>query len=80
MSINERARLTSRVIPITESMKEPKKFPAVLSMVMGVVAVLFGGAGALGYLTYGSDIQTVVIVNLPQDRKFVQVVQFLCKF
>lgn len=60
-------------------MKEPKKFPGVLSAVMLVVAVLFGGAGAVGYMAYGSDIQTVVLVNLPQDDKFVQAVQFLCK-
>lgn len=68
----------NRVIPITQSMKEPKKFPGVLSAVMLVVAILFGGAGAIGYMAYGSDIQTVVLVNLPQDDKFVQAVQFLC--
>jgi proton-coupled amino acid transporter len=38
---------------------------------------LFGGAGVLSYAAYGSDIQTVVIKNLPQDHKFVQAVQFL---
>jgi proton-coupled amino acid transporter len=70
--------LTRSVIPITQSMKEPKKFPGVLSGVMLVVAILFGGAGAVGYMAYGSDIQTVVLVNLPQDDKFVQAVQFLC--
>jgi amino acid permease len=59
-------------------MKEPKKFPGVLSAVMLVVAILFGGAGAVGYMAYGSDIQTVVLVNLPQEDKFVQAVQFLC--
>jgi len=41
------------------------------------VALLFAGFGIMGYAAYGSDIQTVVIVNLPQDKKFVQVVQFL---
>jgi solute carrier family 36 (proton-coupled amino acid transporter) len=41
------------------------------------VKVLFGGAGVLSYAAYGSDIQTVVIKNLPQDDKFVQIVQFL---
>jgi proton-coupled amino acid transporter len=41
------------------------------------VEVLFGGAGVLSYAAYGSDVQTVVIKNLPQDHKFVQVVQFL---
>jgi len=33
------------VIPITEAMKEPERFPAVLSAVMVFVALLFGGAG-----------------------------------
>jgi proton-coupled amino acid transporter len=31
----------------------------------------------LGYAAYGSEIKTVVITNLPQDKPFVQVVQFL---
>ena len=35
---------------------------------------LFGGAGALAYAAYGSEVQTVVLVNLPTDSKFVQVV------
>ena len=32
---------------------------------------------ALGYATFGKDIQTVVLVNLPQDDRMVNVVQFL---
>lgn len=58
-------------------MKEPQKFPRVLSGCMVGVAALFTGFGVMGYMAYGSDIQTVVIVNLPQDDKFVQAVQFL---
>lgn len=65
------------LIPITEAMKEPQKFPRVLSGCMVFVATLFTGFGVMGYMAYGSDIQTVVIVNLPQDDKFVQAVQFL---
>ncbi|KZT53533.1 hypothetical protein CALCODRAFT_501054 [Calocera cornea HHB12733] len=65
------------VIPITESMREPRKFPRVLSGVMIFLMFLFGGGGALAYAAYGKDIQTVVIINLPQDQKFVQVVQFI---
>ncbi|EJT51136.1 hypothetical protein A1Q1_07600 [Trichosporon asahii var. asahii CBS 2479] len=56
---------------------EPQKFPRALSAVMFVVAVLFAGFGVLGYAAYGSDVQTVVLTNLPQDQKFVQVSQFL---
>ena len=29
------------------------------------------------YLAYGSEVQTVILVNLPSEQKFVQVVQFL---
>ncbi|GAA5935953.1 uncharacterized protein JCM15063_001858 [Sporobolomyces koalae] len=65
------------VIPITESMKDPHKFPKVLSGVMVGIMFLFAGAGVLSYLTYGKDIQTVVFVNLPQDDKFVNASQFL---
>ncbi|KAI0067192.1 hypothetical protein BV25DRAFT_1795537 [Artomyces pyxidatus] len=65
------------VIPITDSMREPHKFPAVLSGVMIFLLVLFGGAGALSYLAFGAEIQTVVIVNLDASSRLTQAVQFL---
>ncbi|CED83639.1 vacuolar amino acid transporter 3 [Phaffia rhodozyma] len=65
------------VIPITESMKEPEKFPRVLTGVMIGISILFAGFGVLSYGAYGSHTETVVLSNLPQDHKFVQVVQFL---
>ncbi|CAL1716897.1 unnamed protein product [Somion occarium] len=65
------------VIPITDAMKEPRKFPAVLSAVMLFLMVLFCGAGVMSYLTFGADVQTVVIVNLDTTSKFTQAVQFL---
>ena len=36
--------------------------------------VLFGGGGAMSYLTFGADVQTVVIVNLDTTSKFTQAV------
>jgi proton-coupled amino acid transporter len=39
--------------------------------------VLFGGAGALAYATFGSEIQTVVLVNLNAESKMVQSVSLL---
>ncbi|KAG8744133.1 neutral amino acid transporter [Ceratobasidium sp. 414] len=65
------------VIPITDAMREPRKFPKVLTGVMLFLVVLFGGAGALAYAAFGSSIDTVVLKNLPQDSKPVQSVQFL---
>lgn len=39
--------------------------------------MLFGGAGALAYATFGSEIQTVVLVNLDAESKMVQSVRSL---
>lgn len=36
--------------------------------------VLFCGAGVMSYLTFGADVQTVVIVNLDTSSKFTQAV------
>lgn len=58
-------------------MREPRKFPAVLTGVMAVLLVVFGGAGVLSYLAFGPDIQTVVIVNLDSESKLTQAVRTL---
>ena len=55
-------------------MREPRKFPAVLTGVMILLLFLFGGAGVMSYLAFGSDIQTVVIVNLNSESKLTQAV------
>ncbi|KAF9243462.1 amino acid transporter [Melanogaster broomeanus] len=65
------------VIPITDAMREPHKFPKALTGVMIGTLLLFGGAGALAYLTFGSDVKAVVLVNLDQSSRFTQAVQFL---
>ncbi|KAL6242260.1 hypothetical protein RBB50_010808 [Rhinocladiella similis] len=65
------------IIPIQESMKKPHKFPEVLGIVMVIITVLFTSIGALSYAAYGSKTKTVVILNLPQDSKMVNAVQFL---
>jgi len=82
------------VIPITDAMREPRKFPKVLTGVMisllcehlfnlsviqalTSILVLFGGAGALSYLTFGSDVNAVVLVNLDQSSKLTQSVRLI---
>jgi proton-coupled amino acid transporter len=65
------------IIPIQESMKSPKKFPPVLGGVMIIISIVFISMGALSYAAYGSATETVVILNLPQDNKLVNGVQFL---
>lgn len=65
------------IIPIQESMQKPHRFPGVLAGVMAAVTFIFISAGALSYAAYGSSTKTVILLNLPQDDKFVNVVQFL---
>jgi solute carrier family 36 (proton-coupled amino acid transporter) len=65
------------IIPIQESMKHPEKFPGVLLLVMVIITVLFTVMGAISYAAYGSATETVVLLNLPQDNKLVNGVQFL---
>lgn len=65
------------IIPIQESMKDQRKFPKVLGLVMIIISVIFISMGALSYAAYGSKTETVVILNLPQDDKLVNGVQFL---
>ena len=65
------------IIPIQESMAQPKKFPSVLGLVMLVITVVFTSMGALSYAAFGSKTKTVIILNMPQDNKFVNAVQFI---
>ena len=65
------------IIPIQGSMKNPAKFPPVLAGVMIFITILFMLMGALSYAAFGSATKTVVLLNLPQDSKFVNAVQLL---
>ncbi|KAG9321431.1 hypothetical protein KVV02_004370 [Mortierella alpina] len=65
------------VIPITESMAEPEKFPRVLAMTITVVALIFASVGALCYSSFGSNVQTIVILNLPIESGWTITVEIL---
>ncbi|KAJ4302184.1 hypothetical protein N0V88_002320 [Collariella sp. IMI 366227] len=65
------------IIPIQESMRHPQKFPKVMFVVMVIITTLFVVMGAVSYAAYGSKTETVVLLNLPQDDKFVNGVQLL---
>lgn len=65
------------LIPIQESMKQPSKFPMLLFWVMVTVTVVFVSAGLVGYLAFGDDTQTVILLNFPQNSPFVSATQFL---
>lgn len=65
------------IVPIQESMRDPRQFPRVLGVVMVIITAIFVSMGALSYAAYGSKTETVVILNMPQDSKMVNAVQFM---
>lgn len=65
------------IIPIQSGMKDPSKFPKVLGMVMVIITVIFISFPTLSYAAYGSATKTVIILNMPQDNKLVNGVQFI---
>lgn len=65
------------IIPIQESMKHPQQFTGVLGVVMIIITIIFTSAGAISYAAYGPTTKTVILLNLPQEDRLVNAVQFL---
>ncbi|KAI7895816.1 transmembrane amino acid transporter protein-domain-containing protein [Mucor mucedo] len=65
------------VIPITESMKDPKKFPRVLTRALTVITCLFITMGTLSYMTFGENVETIILLNLPSKDPMVSSIQTL---
>lgn len=59
------------IIPIEESMIQPSHFPTVLGKVLATVTCIMICIASLGYLTFGQDTQTVILLNLPQTSIFI---------
>lgn len=55
------------IIPVSESMKHPEEFPKVLGMVLAISTSLFVLVATLGYSSYGKEIETIILLNLPQN-------------
>ncbi|KAK6455561.1 vacuolar amino acid transporter 4 [Scheffersomyces xylosifermentans] len=68
------------IIPIQESMVYPNHFPKVLCQVIATISTIFVAMGTLGYLTFGKEIQTVIILNLPQKSPMIVLIQLLYSF
>ncbi|KAJ1675823.1 hypothetical protein EV182_000494 [Spiromyces aspiralis] len=62
------------ILPIVDGMREPEKFPRVLTLTLTLTVCIFVAIGSLSYLTYGEKVESVVLLNLPQVpyTKFVQ--------
>lgn len=65
------------IIPIQDGMRKPQQLPVVLGGVMIIITIIFVSMGALSYAAYGSKTETVIILNMNQENKFVNALQFL---
>ena len=65
------------ILPIQEGMKYPKQFPRVLGLVMIGITAVFVISGAMSYAAFGRQTQTVVLLNMDQNDKLVNAVQFI---
>ncbi|KAI8916608.1 transmembrane amino acid transporter protein-domain-containing protein [Powellomyces hirtus] len=64
------------ILPIGESMKHPEQFGKVLCLCTVLIGAIFFSVGAMGYLTFGSKVETVVFLNLPKGPH-TQLIQFV---
>ncbi|CAO3594413.1 unnamed protein product [Absidia cylindrospora] len=58
-------------------MKEPQQFPAVLRRALFIITCLFVSMGALSYMTFGDQVQTIILLNLPSKDPMVSSIQTL---
>ena len=63
------------IIPVQDSMKYPERFPLILGMVIITATILFVIVATLGYLSYGDQVETVILLNLPQNSITVNLIQ-----
>lgn len=65
------------ILPIEASMQNPEKFPEVLSVSMAIITTLFISVGVVGYTSFGDQVKSIIILNLPQNKLSVQLIQVL---
>ncbi|EAZ62774.2 predicted protein [Scheffersomyces stipitis CBS 6054] len=65
------------ILPIEASMAQPEKFSMVLSVSMLLITILFVGVGTIGYTSFGEDVKSIIILNLPQGNLAVQSILIL---
>ncbi|KAJ2838723.1 hypothetical protein FBU31_000854, partial [Coemansia sp. 'formosensis'] len=65
------------ILPIVDSMRQPAKFPAVLSLVMAICTIIAVSIGALSYAAFGEKTEAIVLLNMPTNTAATLAVQLL---
>mmetsp|Transcript_11747 Transcript_11747/g.35810 ORF Transcript_11747/g.35810 Transcript_11747/m.35810 type:complete len:473 (+) Transcript_11747:357-1775(+) len=62
------------VIPVEQSMKDPKKFPLVMGLALTSLVVVLMTIGVLGFVTFGEHTQSIILLNM-QGKGFISAVK-----
>lgn len=62
---------------IRNSMKQPSKFGSVLNYSITVAISLYCLIGLLGYLTFGKDVNDIILFSFREDNIPMQIIQFI---
>ncbi|ODQ77447.1 hypothetical protein BABINDRAFT_163467 [Babjeviella inositovora NRRL Y-12698] len=65
------------LLPIEAAMEKPEQFRMTLTITMLTVTFIFVTLGGIGYFAFGSAVETVVLLNFPQDSLSVHLAQLL---
>ncbi len=65
------------IIPVQESMAKPENFKFVLKFTMILITFIFIFVAILCYLTFGSKVETIVLLSLPKDNNLINIIQLL---
>ncbi|KAJ1403843.1 Amino acid transporter, transmembrane domain [Sesbania bispinosa] len=66
------------VLPLESEAKDKDKFGRVLGLGMGIISLLFGAFGALGYFAFGDETKDIITNNLGQGVISIMVQLGLC--
>ncbi|XP_022763790.1 amino acid transporter AVT3B-like [Durio zibethinus] len=55
---------TGMVLPLESEMKDTSKFGKILALSMGLISLIYGGFGALGYFAFGAETNDIITANL----------------
>ncbi|KAL5058262.1 hypothetical protein RYX36_029866 [Vicia faba] len=66
------------VLPLESETKNKEKFGRVLGLGMGMISLLFGAFGLLGYFAFGEETKDIITTNLGQGLVSVVVQLGLC--
>lgn len=65
------------ILPIESSMEHPDHFPKILAISVALITGLFSAIGVLGYLSFGDQVKSIILLNLPYNNMSIKIILIL---